>query len=217
MPNESPEMLEEQLRLIPFISHLAPPSTLSKVRVDRYSPYFERPAEFGIELRGPEQKYWFVHPGRDVDRAALAYSFEHAETAQRADQESMLTLRRRLGARVGLWKKLHDQSRFSFRLGPGLTVLHDHRPHVSTGRKVLRGSAHELFRAFVHGARTTQAVAGVSERTGTPAPELRSTLRQWATCGWVYLEGLYGLVLAVHDSRRDEVGRAAALGGRSAR
>ncbi|MFJ5223201.1 RiPP maturation radical SAM C-methyltransferase [Streptomyces sp. NPDC088400] len=216
MPGESPGMLEEQLRLIPFISHLAPPSTVSKVRVDRYSPYFERPAEFGIELRGPEKKYEFIHPGRDEERTALAYSFEHEQTVQQADHETMLTLRRRLGARVGLWKKLHEQSRFSYRFGPGVTIVHDHRPHVGTGRHVLRGWADGLFRSLVHGGRVGQAIGVVSEKTGTPEADVRSGLREWTACGWVHVEGMRALVLAVHDSRRDELGRAAALGGRSA-
>ncbi|MFI9721919.1 RiPP maturation radical SAM C-methyltransferase [Streptomyces sp. NPDC052396] len=211
MPGETAAMLEEQLRLIPFLTHLAPPSTVSKVRVDRYSPYFEQPGEFGIELTGPEAKYRFVHPGPGVDRAALAYSFEHRETREpRGDAESMTALRRRLGARVGLWKKLHGQSRLDYRFGPDLTVVQDLRPQVGVGRRVLRGWEDELFRALVHGGRVSQAL----EKAGDP--RAAGTLDAWAAAGWVHLEGLRGLVLAVHDSRFDELGRAAALGGRDA-
>jgi hypothetical protein len=121
MPMETPQMLKEQLALLPFITHLAPPSTVSKVRVDRYSPYFENPDEFRIVLRGPEPKYRFIHADPALDRTALAYSFDHAETDERPDADEMLALRRRLGARVGLWKKLHHQSRFAYRFGPAVT------------------------------------------------------------------------------------------------
>ncbi|WP_019887080.1 RiPP maturation radical SAM C-methyltransferase [Streptomyces purpureus] len=214
MPDELPEMLEEQLRLIPFITHLAPPSTVSKVRVDRYSPYFEKPDDFGIELRGPEKKYRFVHAGTGLDRTALAYSFEHEQvTGARTDEAQMLTLRRRLGARVGLWKKLHGQSRFSFRYGPGITVLHDYRPHVGTGRHVLRGADDQLFRSLVHGGRLMQAVAQAGEMAGRSEERVHETLRDWAGRGWIHLEGRRGLVLAVRDSMRDELGRAAELRG----
>nr|AFU90401.1 radical SAM-dependent protein [Streptomyces sp. WMMB 272] len=218
MPDESAEMLEEQLRLIPFITHLAPPSTVSKVRVDRYSPYFEKPDEFGIELRGPEKKYRFIHRGEGVDRTALAYSFEHGQQAgkERDDDAAMLALRRRLGARVGLWKKLHAQSRFSFRFGPNVTVVHDYRPHVGTGRTVLRGADDLLFRSLVHGGRLMQAVGRVGEQTGTPESRLHERVSEWAACGWVHLEGRRGLVLAVRDGMRDELGRAAALRGSDA-
>ncbi|MCX2729185.1 RiPP maturation radical SAM C-methyltransferase [Saccharopolyspora sp. NFXS83] len=214
MPGETPEMLDEQLRLIPFLPHLAPPSTVSKVRVDRYSPYFENPGEFGIELTGPERKYRFTHPGHDAEREAMAYSFDHAEVGD-AGGESMLALRRRLGARVGLWKKLHGQSRFNYRFGPDLTVLFDHRPQVGRGRHVLRGWEDVLFRALVHGGRVNQAVDHAAERARSES-EVRDRLREWQECGWVYSEGPRGLVLAVHDSGRDELGRAVALGGRSA-
>ncbi|MEV5509731.1 RiPP maturation radical SAM C-methyltransferase [Streptomyces orinoci] len=210
MPGETPAMLQEQLRLIPFITHLAPPSTVSKVRVDRYSPYFERPGEFGIQLTGPEEKYRFIHPGTGVDRAALAYSFAHRETAEQADPAELTGLRRRLGARVGLWKKLHGQSRLDYRFGPDLTVVQDLRPQVGVGRRVLRGWESELFRSLIHGGRVSRAL----ERTGEP--RAAGTLEEWAAAGWVHLEGPRGLVLAVRDSRFDELGRAAELGGRDA-
>ncbi|UUU33589.1 RiPP maturation radical SAM C-methyltransferase [Streptomyces sp. CA-210063] len=215
MPDETAAMLQEQLRLIPFITHLAPPSTVSKVRVDRYSPYFEKPEEFGIALDGPEPKYRFVHAGRTAaERAELAYSFDHVELAGRDDSAmaaEMLALRRRLGARVGLWKKLHDQSRFSFRFGPNMTVLHDGRPHVGTGRHVLRGGDDQLFRCLVHGGRLHQAVGQVAAMTGRPEDEVHATVREWARRGWIHLEGRRGLVLAVRDGMRDELGRAAEL------
>ncbi|MEV5142413.1 RiPP maturation radical SAM C-methyltransferase [Streptomyces syringium] len=216
MPEESPDMLEEQLRLIPFITHLAPPSTVSKVRVDRYSPYFEKPDDFGIALLGPEKKYQYIHSGQGVDRSALAYSFEHEQTVRQADDAEMLSLRRRLGARVGLWKKLHGQSRFSFRFGPEVTVLHDYRPHVGTGRHVLRAGDDQLFRSLVHGGRLMQAVGQVSEMTGTTEERVHETLRTWAKRGWIHLEGKRGLVLALRDGMRDELGRALELRGESA-
>ncbi|MFD9254545.1 RiPP maturation radical SAM C-methyltransferase [Streptomyces bottropensis] len=214
MPEETAAMLLEQLRLIPFITHLAPPSTVSKVRVDRYSPYFEKPGEFGIALEGPEPKYRFVHAGRTAgERAELAYSFDHVELAARGEDTAaeMLALRRRLGARVGLWKKLHEQSRFSFRFGPNMTVLHDGRPHVGTGRHVLRGGDDQLFRCLVHGGRLHQAVGRVAAMTGRAEDEVHATVREWAGRGWIHLEGRRGLVLAVRDGMRDELGRAAEL------
>ncbi|GAB2944457.1 RiPP maturation radical SAM C-methyltransferase [Streptomyces heilongjiangensis] len=220
MPEESAAMLQEQLRLIPFITHLAPPSTVSKVRVDRYSPYFEKPDEFGIALSGPEPKYRFVHSGRlpAAERTELAYSFDHVEQVRRSDGTAaeMLALRRRLGARVGLWKKLHEQSRFTFRFGPEMTVLHDRRPHVGTGRHILRGGDDQLFRCLVHGGRLHQAVAQVGAMTGQPEDRVRETVRAWARRGWIHLEGRRGLVLAVRDGMRDELGRAAELRERTA-
>lgn len=211
MPMETPRMLEEQLALFPFITHLAPPSTVSRVRVDRYSPYYERPGEFRIALRGPEPKYQFIHAVPAADQTALAYSFSHTETDERTDADEMLALRRRLGARVGLWKKLHAQSRFAYRLGPDLTVLQDHRPHVGTGRHVLRGADDQLFRSMAHGGRIDQAVERVSDMTGVTQEKLRDRLHTWSRRGWLHLEARRGLVLATRDGMPDELGRAAEL------
>ncbi|MEH0418390.1 RiPP maturation radical SAM C-methyltransferase [Streptomyces sp. B21-083] len=211
MPMETPRMLEEQLALFPFITHLAPPSTVSRVRVDRYSPYHERPDEFRIALNGPEPKYRFIHPSPAADQAALAYSFSHTETEERTDADELLALRRRLGARVGLWKKLHAQSRFTYRLGPDLTVLQDHRPHVATGRHVLRGADDQLFRSMAHGGRIDQTVERVFDMTGVPQAELRGRLRTWSRRGWLHIEARRGLILATRDGMPDELGRAAEL------
>jgi ribosomal peptide maturation radical SAM protein 1 len=47
-PGDEREEYESTLRLIPLIEHLRPPMALAPIRVDRYSPYFERPEEHGI-------------------------------------------------------------------------------------------------------------------------------------------------------------------------
>ncbi|XXZ47560.1 hypothetical protein AAGT00_00475 (plasmid) [Streptomyces cavourensis] len=198
-------------RAVPVHHPSGAPSTVSRVRVDRYSPYFEKPEEFRIALNGPEPKYRFIHAVPAAEQTALAYSFDHTETEERADADEMLALRRRLGARVGLWKKLHAQSRFAYRLGPDLTVLQDHRPHVATGRHVLRGADNQLFRSMAHGGRIDQTVERVSDKTGLPQAELRGRLQTWSRRGWLHIEARRGLILATRDGMPDELGRAAEL------
>jgi ribosomal peptide maturation radical SAM protein 1 len=66
---------ERYLHEIPHLVHLPPPWGIMRVRFDRFSPYFDRPAEYGIELR-PMGFYNFVYPFSPEDLAGLAYYFE---------------------------------------------------------------------------------------------------------------------------------------------
>jgi ribosomal peptide maturation radical SAM protein 1 len=66
-PGESEETYERYLRLIPLLTHLHPPQAVSLIGFVRYSEYFQRAREFGLELR-PEDHYRLAFP---FDEAAL--------------------------------------------------------------------------------------------------------------------------------------------------
>lgn len=48
IPGETRQDYEATLALLPFLEHLEPPKGWGKIRIDRYSPYFDRPEEHGI-------------------------------------------------------------------------------------------------------------------------------------------------------------------------
>lgn len=66
-PGERDEWFAEVAEWLPLIEHLQP-GTFSQLRFDRYSPYFTRAADYGLELR-PCRQYEHVYP---LSRAALA-------------------------------------------------------------------------------------------------------------------------------------------------
>lgn len=67
---------------IPNLHHLPPPWAVFKVRVDRFSPYFMQPQQYGLSLR-PKEFYHHVYPFGERSLFDLAYYFddEHADTA----------------------------------------------------------------------------------------------------------------------------------------
>ena len=75
-PGESPSEYLEMARIIPFLTHLKPPTGCAKLRVDRFSPYFARPEEFGLERVRPLKVYSFLYPFETETLAKLAYYFE---------------------------------------------------------------------------------------------------------------------------------------------
>lgn len=75
-PGESPSDYREMARIIPFLTHLEPPTGCGKLRVDRFSPYFTRPTEYGLERVRPLKAYSFLYPFETDTLRKLAYYFE---------------------------------------------------------------------------------------------------------------------------------------------
>lgn len=73
-PNEPKSVYEKYIRDIPLLEHLPPPSGAFPVRFDRYSPYFVRAKEYGLDLQANEF-YRHVYPFNDRTVENLAYYF----------------------------------------------------------------------------------------------------------------------------------------------
>jgi ribosomal peptide maturation radical SAM protein 1 len=73
-PGEDEATYEKYSTDIPLMRHLPPPAGAYLVRYDRYSPYFENAAEYGLELR-PSDHYRYIYPFDEDALASLAYYF----------------------------------------------------------------------------------------------------------------------------------------------
>jgi magnesium-protoporphyrin IX monomethyl ester (oxidative) cyclase len=109
-PGELDEWYAEMASWLPLIFHLQPPSGVSGIRFDRFSPYHERASDWGLELL-PNQMYSFIYPLPVEKVSNLAYFFEDPkETARRKpDKNGQRKDRPGLDALkecVGQWNKL---------------------------------------------------------------------------------------------------------------
>ncbi len=76
LPGEPKESYERQSQLIPWLRHLKPPLAHGRVRFDRFSPYVERAADYGIRHLHAYPSYRFVYRGLEQSTVeALAVSF----------------------------------------------------------------------------------------------------------------------------------------------
>ena len=75
-PGERKEHYQSQLRTIKLITHLAPPGGCGRIRMDRFSPYFWQPAEFGMSNVRPYSAYALIYPP-EVDLNLVAYYFDY--------------------------------------------------------------------------------------------------------------------------------------------
>ncbi|MGB5086229.1 MAG: RiPP maturation radical SAM C-methyltransferase [Methylocystis silviterrae] len=73
-PGDSLEAYEQTLALMPLLRHLPPPNWVGPLRVDRFSPYYEQAARYGLRNLRPLPAYAAVlPPGARAD--LVAYTF----------------------------------------------------------------------------------------------------------------------------------------------
>jgi ribosomal peptide maturation radical SAM protein 1 len=101
-PGETAECYEEMRRLIPLIEHLDAPMTVSSVRLDRYSPYFERSGDYGYRNVAPFDSYARVF-GVDARSAAEIAYFFTGDCPDIVPHDEMQAF----FADVGRWKAKH--------------------------------------------------------------------------------------------------------------
>lgn len=76
-PGETNDDYLHQIDMIPSLVHLQPPEATGKFWLERFSPYFARPHEYGVRLTGPGLAYEYVYDPRHIDLMKIAYDFEY--------------------------------------------------------------------------------------------------------------------------------------------
>ena len=73
-PGETAEVYARYEKVLPDLFHLPPPSGVFPVRFDRFSPYFNTPDDFGLNLK-PFDFYEFCYPFPEQSLNSMAYYF----------------------------------------------------------------------------------------------------------------------------------------------
>ncbi|MCX5722629.1 MAG: RiPP maturation radical SAM C-methyltransferase [Nitrospirae bacterium] len=86
-PGETNEDYRRQIDLLPSLFHLQPPESTGKFWLERFSPYYTKPHEYGVCITGPGTAYEYVYDARQVDLKKIAYDFEYELDNWNVDQE----------------------------------------------------------------------------------------------------------------------------------
>ncbi|MGI5272917.1 RiPP maturation radical SAM C-methyltransferase [Nonomuraea sp. CA-218870] len=79
-PGEPESTFAKYVDDLPSLAHLPPPEGVFPVRFDRYSPYFNKAGEFGLDLR-PVDHYRLTYPFPEESLSRLAYYFNDRSVA----------------------------------------------------------------------------------------------------------------------------------------
>ena len=86
-PGETNEDYRRQIALLPSLFHLQPPESTGKFWLERFSPYYTKPHEYGVRITGPGTAYEYVYDARMLDLKKIAYDFEYELDNWNVDQE----------------------------------------------------------------------------------------------------------------------------------
>ena len=75
-PGETPEDYRSLLELVRAIRFLRPPCAAGPIRLDRFSPYHNSPADFGLTKVRPLSTYHYLYPFEDESLKRIAYYFD---------------------------------------------------------------------------------------------------------------------------------------------
>ena len=141
-PGEPAGEYDVMARLVPLLVHMPPPAGSFGLRLDRFSPNFDRATESGFADARPLPAYAHVYPLAPEAHANLAYYFEFDYAGRHPE-----TYVRPLLDALDRWRRAHRTSGlFSLEHADGLLVC-DLRAGRSSRLITLRGLAREIYRA----------------------------------------------------------------------
>jgi ribosomal peptide maturation radical SAM protein 1 len=179
-PGESPVEYRKLAKLLPLLVHLEPPQACGAVRLDRFSPYFNQPAAYGLRNLRAHSYYRYVFPLPQEELNKLAYFFECDGPETLNPQEYSGGLRRAFAQ----WKRLDAMPRGHRprldlrRTRQGVSIL-DTRPCAVRRNHRFTGPIAEIY-LLCDRARTIQGlITELGSRT--TEKEMRMILRK--LCG----------------------------------
>lgn len=205
-PDEELKDYEQQLAMVPKLTHLNPPSRVNRIRLDRFSPNLEN-----AELRGlfegvrPAESYGYIYPD-SVDLERLAYHFDGTAVGGLTEEQ----LRPFIGA-VEDWQRSWGRDRELIPFGPPpkgrprLVYWRTERDEaqVVDGRDVraapkyhrIDRTRRDVLESFLAGPRRLRAVLQRLADTGSDEGRLRDAVRELREAGWLLEEGEFALSL----------------------
>jgi ribosomal peptide maturation radical SAM protein 1 len=195
-PEESPEEYEMMAELMKSLIHLPPPN-LSRLLIQRFSPYHQTPEEFGLSLKGPAPYYKFIY---QVDATALnnlAYDFSHEYVDKVTDFEYVEPVRKVIGEWKKHWKP--SSSFLYYKRGLNFITITDNRPNLENSMFLFEKREAEIYLACDGGATAEGIWKKIRDAgdTSLRAGEIEDFLEQLVEARLAFVENGVYLSLAI--------------------
>jgi magnesium-protoporphyrin IX monomethyl ester (oxidative) cyclase len=186
-PGEDPEVYRKYVADLPSLIHLPPPEAPYLVRFDRYSPYFTKRLEYGLDLQ-PLDFYRLVYPPVPTAQLHdLAYFFadENLSPYQVQSIESLDELTRLVAAWRAAWEgDTPPRLALTGDTTTGDLAVLDTRFGPSRPRPV-GPDAIAMLRRLASPVRPDKLASDF----GVPADRVRALLAEFADRKWLFTEG----------------------------
>ena len=171
-PGEPPEEYARMAELIPLLTHLSPPGGHGAIRLDRFSPNYEKAEQFGLVNVTPAPAYGYIYPLAPEAVANLAYHF----TFDYRVPQDVESYTQPVAEQIEAWKAAYPHSTL-FSLDTGTTLLIcDLRPVASECLTVLTELQRVLYLACDSAQNLGQLQPLIKEPAGANIEELLQPL-----------------------------------------
>ncbi len=198
-PGEDPAEYEKMADLIPSLLHLGAPEFCARVRLDRHSPYFTRPQDYGLRRVRAHKAYSYVYPFPEPVLNNLAYYFEFDhELNHSVDHYAKFMI-----DRVAAWQRSSWRSELTAKDGEHELVLTDTRVSGQSALTTLEEPLRSVY-LFCDEIRSFSAikeyVAATFPESGMSDRDLESALNRLVEARLMAREGSAYLSLAAMSS-----------------
>ena len=196
-PGETEQDYAAQAAIIPYLVHLQPPSDVTRIWLERFSPLYTEPDTFGLLSRAPERSYGYVYPS-SVNLERIAYFFEYVLDGALPDS-AYADLRQAVTEWSEAWAADRPPE-LKYWSAPDFVQIYDGRRKGSEGTFTFEGTLANIY-------------LGCSDRPIT-ASRLRRNLglhlkdaaveeilAEFARAGLMFLDGSRALALALPSGR----------------
>lgn len=183
-PGEAAADYTSILDQLPRLHHLTPPTACSRIGIERFSPYFERP-ELGFDPLRPAPQYSAIYDLPETELMDLAYLF----AAPRRGIDDALA--DRLAAALSGWGGAHGTSRLTHcDLGGEYILVNRRNGFDWTIHRLTDPVEVAAFRALEQPRTTATLARRVSDAVGAPVADRRieRLLSRWRELGIVFEE-----------------------------
>jgi len=140
-PGEDPQEYADAIGQLPRIVHLQPPSSSSRILLERFSPYFDQP-RLGFGVRQPAEAYHYVYDLPASELTNLVYLFDTEPAGIGKDVEAQLQ------AAVTGWADRYRESFLTRTVDEDGLHIRDRR--AGWPRRDIDISDAALIRAYLH-------------------------------------------------------------------
>lgn len=163
-PGERPEDYAEQVETLQSLVHFTPPRGSGRLRMDRFSPHFERWRDFGFTNVRPLQAYRYIYPLTAEATFEIGYFFDY----DHSDGLNPATYIGPTEAALARWREaaLRGASLTLALADDGAMLITDRRTPVER-RFALEGWQKDVY-AFCEQARPARAVHRFVEQQNPP-------------------------------------------------
>jgi hypothetical protein len=148
LPDDEDRWYAEMADLTPLLTHLCPPRGVGDIQWHRFSPYFERAGDFGLDLE-PTRLSRFVYPLEGGALVDINYSFDTIGAVPRSRPDPLRPGRERLDLAIRKWQQEWETGRVALTLietDDGLRIEDSRRCAVDSVH-LLRGLDADIYAA----------------------------------------------------------------------